>query len=63
MEIKVFEYKGQLVTTSLNVAEVTGKTHSNVIKDIERLIEKGRARVNFNSGEFFIEGSYPDANN
>ncbi len=63
MEIQVFNKDGQLVTTSLNVADVTGKAHTHVIRDIERLIEKGSARPNFGSGSFFIEDAYIDANN
>ena len=51
MEIQVFNKDGQLVTTSLNVAEVTGKRHDSVIRDIEKLIDKGMARVRFNLGD------------
>lgn len=65
MEIKVFEKDGQLVTTSLNVSEVTGKAHKNVIADIERLIEKLivklKAQVRINLGNYFIETTYLDA--
>lgn len=46
MEIQVFNKDGQLVTTSLNVAEVTGKRHDHVVRDIEKLIEKISNRLN-----------------
>lgn len=61
MNIEVFYKDGQLVTTSLNVAEVTGKRHDSVIRDIERLIEKGSSRHNFVAVEFFIEDTRVDA--
>ena len=62
MNIEVFNKDGQLVTTSLNIAEVTGKDHKHVIRDIERLIEIGSARPKFGPSEYFIQATYLDAN-
>lgn len=61
MNIQVFEKDGKLVTTSLNVAEVTEKAHKHVIADIERLVDKGSNRPNFRPVEYFIEATYLDA--
>ncbi len=38
--------------TSLQIAEVTGKTHANIMRDIRNLIEQGAAEINFDLGEY-----------
>lgn len=48
-------------TTSLNIAHYTEKAHANVLKDIEKLIVKLRARVRSDLGNYFIESAYVDA--
>ena len=48
--------------SSIEVAEMVGKTHANLLKDIRVYIEQ-LAEVNFHSGDFFQESSYKDANN
>jgi len=48
--------------TSLEVAEMVEKDHSNLMKDIRRYIQKS-AEVKIDLGDFFIESSYLDANN
>lgn len=50
------------VITSLEVAEMIGKDHSNLLKDIRRYTEQS-AEVKIDLGEFFIETTYQDANN
>lgn len=54
--IDVHAEKGVLVTTSRNVAEVFGKEHYNVLKDIKSLIEdapdKDFTAVNFYVSEY-----------
>ena len=52
----------QKTITSIEVAEMIGKEHSNLLKDIRRYIEQS-AEVKINLGEFFKESSYQDANN
>lgn len=44
--------------TSLQIAEVTGKTHSNVMRDIRNLLEQLENKAQFS----FELGSYQDAN-
>jgi len=61
LNIQVIPYQDYWVTTSLNVSEVTGKAHKNVIADIERLIDKGINRHNFVPASYFIEDVYVDA--
>lgn len=58
-EFGLEEVDGQVLTTSLNVAEVYGKEHQNVMKKIRHFIEivPELAEVNFNLG------SYTDPNN
>lgn len=47
--------------TSLEVAEMIDKTHANLLKDIKRYC-KQLAEVKINSGDFFQESTYKDAN-
>lgn len=59
MEKLVFIDKGQAVTDSLTVAEVFGKRHDSVIRDIdnqvEKLIEAGEKEFSLHN---FVESSY-----
>lgn len=48
--------------TSVEVAEMIGKDHSNLLKDIRRYEEQS-AEVKIDLGEYFVEGSYQDGNN
>lgn len=50
------------VITSMEVAEMVGKDHSNLMKDIRRYIQKS-AEVKIDLGDFFAESTYLDANN
>lgn len=45
------------VMTSREIAEITGKEHKNVMRDIRELLKQGVAELNFGLG------SYKDANN
>ena len=51
----VIMHDKQAVTTSLKVAEIFGKEHKNVIRDIENLLESGGSKL---SGEMFAIGTY-----
>lgn len=44
--------------TSIQIAEITGKQHSNVLRDIRNLLEQVEDRAAFN----FELGVYRDAN-
>lgn len=59
MNIEVFkdEQSGQLVTTSLNVAEVFGKNHDNVMRDIRNIPKKWEKIdvINFDATSYFIK--------
>lgn len=62
MNIEVFkdEQSGQLVTTSLNVAEVFGKNHQHVMRDIRNIIKKWDelGLTNFGQSSYFIKSQY-----
>ncbi len=48
--------------TSLEVAEMVGRQHSEVLKDIRR-IERQLPEVEIHLGDYFIESMYRDSNN
>lgn len=39
--------------TSLQIAEITGKMHKHVLRDIKSLLEKGASETNFGLGEYY----------
>ncbi len=47
--------------TSMEVAEMVGKDHSKLLKDIRRYLEQ-LSEANIGSGEFFTGNTYKDAN-
>lgn len=51
----VIMHDKQAVTTSLRVAEVFGKEHRNVIRDVENLIQSGGSKL---SSQMFSAGAY-----
>lgn len=61
-ELKIFERKGQPITTSRNISEVFSKEHKNVLRDIESLdcsIEF--SQLNFELSKYKSRGkSYPE---
>ena len=52
----------QKTITSVEVAEMVGKDHSKLLKDIRRYREQ-LAEAKIGSGDFFEESTYKDANN
>ncbi|MGH0736527.1 Rha family transcriptional regulator [Bacillus cereus] len=57
----VFESNGKVVTDSLMIAEVFGKTHDNVLKDIRKQMEYAGyefSLVNFNERNYENRGRY-----
>lgn len=63
MNIEVFERNGQWVTTSLNIAGVFGKSHTNVLRDIRSIIDKWVELGLINLSSYFIEGTYVNEQN
>lgn len=65
--VKVFENKEyeefQLVLDSREVAEMVGKRHANLIRDIENYIEVMGQNSKLSSSNFFIERTYKQAGN
>ena len=65
---KIVNNNGINVFESRDVAEMVGKTHSNLLRDIKNYI-KGMEKdpkssvISANSQDFFIESTYIDANN
>lgn len=52
----------QKTTSSVEVAEMVGKEHSKLLRDIRNYIEQ-LAEAKIGSGDFFTESKYKDANN
>lgn len=54
----------QIVQTisSLEVAEMVGKAHKNLIRDIRSYLEE-LGQLNIEPSDFFQESTYKDANN
>lgn len=48
--------------SSIEVAEMVGKEHSKLLKDIRRYVEQ-LAEAKIGLGDFFTESAYKDANN
>lgn len=47
--------------TSLEVAEMVGRNHADVLRDIRKIIEHLSTESNFAVSEYFIESSYKDS--
>src|SRR5690625_4544532 len=58
-QLKVVSLNGQLVTDSRDVAEMIGKEHKTLLRDIRKYIEYMGTKVN--PSNFFIESYYQDA--
>lgn len=57
-QLKVFEQDGELYTDSRDVAEMVGKQHNMILRDIRKYIEYMGAELN--TSKFFVESSYFD---
>ena len=58
--LPVFEYRGQIVTNSRDVAALIGKPHFMIMRTI-RTMETHFNQCNFASVDFFIPATYTDA--
>lgn len=59
-QLNIISVNGQLVTDSREVAEMTEKNHSHLMRDIKGYIEI-LTQSNFGFSDFFIESSYKDS--
>lgn len=62
-ELKVINHEGQLVTDSRDVAEMVGKQHAHLLRDIKGYLEVLDPNPKLDSANFFIENTYKDGNN
>ena len=59
-DLPVFEYRGQIVTDSRDVAAMLGKRHADIMRTIDTMARHLNQR-NFASVEFFTKAHYKDA--
>lgn len=57
--LTILNHNGELTTDSREVADITGKRHSDLLESIKGYIQH-LTNGNFRSLEFFIEGTYTD---
>lgn len=58
--LPVFEYRGQIVADSRDVAELIGRPHRKVLRTINTM-SKHLIETNFGLNEFFIPATYKDS--
>lgn len=61
--ITLLNFEGQDVLDSRDVAQMIGKQHSNLMRDIHSYINDIEPNSNLNSADFFIQSTYKDKNN
>ena len=59
--MEIIKFNGQLVTDSRDVAEMVGRPHDNVLKDVRRIINQLGDVKSYES--YFIESSYKNSQN
>ncbi|WP_212936934.1 Rha family transcriptional regulator [Bacillus hominis] len=62
-ELQVMEKDEQLVVSSIDVAEITGKRHDNLMRDIKGYISTLEVSSDLRASNFFVEGTYIDGSN
>lgn len=62
-ELKVMNHEGQLVTDSRDVADMVGKRHDHLIRDIKGYFEILEDAPNLGSANFFIPHMYRNSQN
>lgn len=58
-QLRIVNHSGRLLVDSREVAEMTGKDHSHLLRDIKNYLTI-LGKSNFGSAEFFIESYYND---
>lgn len=61
--MKLLDLNGQSVLDSRDVAEMIGKKHSNLMRDIHGYLNDIEPNSKLNSADFFIPSTYTDKNN
>lgn len=61
--MEIINLNGQLVTDSRDIAEMVGKKHSHLMRDIASYKGVLDQNPNLDSAQFFIEHSYKNENN
>lgn len=61
--MELLNFEGQSVLDSREVAKMTGKQHSNLMRDIHGYINDIKPNSKLNSADFFIQSTYTDKNN
>lgn len=62
-ELKVINQEGQLVTDSRDVAEMVGKRHDHLLRDIKGYVKVLEDNPNLGTPNFFIESTYKSNQN
>lgn len=57
-QLQVFEQNGELYTDSRDVADMTGKRHSDLLRDIDNYKSAFLHNANLRSDDFFLESHY-----
>lgn len=61
--MELLNFEGQSVLDSREVAKMSGKQHSNLMRDIHGYINDIKPNSKLNSADFFIQSTYTDKNN
>lgn len=61
MQLNLIESNGQYLADSRDVAEVTGKRHSDLIRTIKGYIDTILTDAKLRSSDFFIASTYEDS--
>ena len=63
MDLTIINQNGKLLADSREVAEMIGKQHKNLLRDIQGYIKAIEDGSNLSSQDFFIESTYKNAQN
>ena len=63
MDLTIINQNGKLLADSKEVAEMIGKQHKNLLRDIQGYIKVIEDGSNLSSQDFFIESTYKNSQN